>query len=444
MAAKEKRKLVLIGAGSASFCEALCGDLMIHPGRFAWELALCDIRQEALDAAMGLAKRMAALTGTDMVVTGSTDRRDLLPGADYVVTTIAVGGRRGWEQDVFIPRKYGINQPVGDTAMPGGVSRAMRMVPAMLDICRDVETYCPKAHFFNYSNPMAVICRALRRETGFPVIGLCHGVPGTEEALAEFLGVEVGRLHTRGQGLNHCTFLHDIRVDGQDVKPQILEKYDRMMADGSYEDIHSHVRDGRLCADLFRSLGAFIAPGDRHITEFFTELVPGGRYFGATLGKDIISFEDAITNGEKRYQRVMRRARGEEPLDAERLSGRDGETEKLVSMIHDLEDDKRTLYWANVPNQGAVAGLPDHYLLEMPCVATATGFTPIRQNDVPAHLLALTSRFHAWVDVTVDAAVRGSRDGMIEAVMMGGYMTNQDEAARMCDEMLAYHGIQAK
>ena len=133
----------------------------------------------------------------------STERRDVLPGADVVVTTIAVGGRRAWEADVLIPRKYGVFQPVGDTAMPGGISRAMRMIPAMVAIARDVQALCPNALFFNYANPMTANCLAIRRATGAEVIGLCHGTFGTERYLARFAGVPAERVTTLGVGLNH-------------------------------------------------------------------------------------------------------------------------------------------------------------------------------------------------------------------------------------------------
>ena len=125
-------------------------------------------------------------------MTATTDRRAVLNGADYVVTTIAVGGRAGWQRDIEIPRAYGIFQPVGDTALPGGISRAMRMIPQMIAIARDIAELCPDAVFFNYSNPMTAICRAIRKDTGVPVIGLCHGVHHVEGQIARFLGVEDG------------------------------------------------------------------------------------------------------------------------------------------------------------------------------------------------------------------------------------------------------------
>ena len=154
----DKKKIVLIGAGSAVFTKGLIADII--KSEFGnWEIALCDINPVILEAVEKLAKKMVEIRHMEdrIQITASTERCDLLPGADFVVTTIAVGGRRAWERDVQIPRKYGIYQPVGDSIMPGGIARAQRMIPAMVAIARDVEKLCPKAYFFNYSNPMTAI-----------------------------------------------------------------------------------------------------------------------------------------------------------------------------------------------------------------------------------------------------------------------------------------------
>ena len=154
----ERKKIVLIGAGSAVFTKGLIADF-IQSGFGSWEIALCDINEEILSSIRRLAEKMVAQKGADIQITASTDRRQLLPGADFVVTTIAVGGRRAWEQDVKIPRKYNIYQPVGDSVMPGGISRAQRMIPVMVEIARDIERLCPEAYFFFYWKRMCgIVC----------------------------------------------------------------------------------------------------------------------------------------------------------------------------------------------------------------------------------------------------------------------------------------------
>ena len=151
-----REKYVIIGAGSAMFTRGLVADL-IQRGE-ALNLALVDIDSGALAVAEGLTAKMIAARHAPITLTASTDRREALPGATVVICTVGVGGRRAWEQDVFIPRKYGIFQPVGDSVMPGGTSRALRMIPAMVAIAEDVLDLTPDALFFNYGNPMSPVC----------------------------------------------------------------------------------------------------------------------------------------------------------------------------------------------------------------------------------------------------------------------------------------------
>jgi alpha-galactosidase len=178
------KRIVLVGAGSAVFTQGLVADMILSPDLGPWELGLVDIDPQALETAEGLSRRMVEAKGGQVSISASTERRDVLLGADVVVTTIGVGGRRGWEADVFIPRKYGIYQPVGDSVMAGGVSRAMRMIPALVDIARDVKVLCPEALFVNYSNPMTANCWAVRKAAGVPVVGLCHCLFHVERQLA--------------------------------------------------------------------------------------------------------------------------------------------------------------------------------------------------------------------------------------------------------------------
>ena len=216
----------------------------------------------------------------------STDRRDILPNADVVVCTIGVGRRRAWEDDVFIPRKYGIYQPVGDTVMPGGISRAQRMIPSMVDIARDVAALCPDALFFNYSNPMTANCAAVRKVTGLNMVGLCHGTFHVQRQLAAYAGMPPDEVKALFIGLNHLTFIFDLRWHGQDLWPRIREKIAREKvappAEGSF------YTENPFSWSLFERYGAYPSANDRHVVEFFPERFPKGQYKGKTLGVDVV------------------------------------------------------------------------------------------------------------------------------------------------------------
>jgi alpha-galactosidase len=169
-----REKVVLIGAGSAMFTRGLLRDLIDR--QWDADVAFVDTDPAALTLADRLARKMIQAKRAPLALSSSTNRRDLLSGATVVIATIGVGGRRAWEQDVFVSRKYGIFQPVGDTVMPGGTSRALRMIPPMVQIAEDALDLAPQALVFNYGNPMAAVCRAVRKATRANLVGLCHGV----------------------------------------------------------------------------------------------------------------------------------------------------------------------------------------------------------------------------------------------------------------------------
>lgn len=422
-------KIVLIGAGSAMFTQGLVADMLHSPDLGPWRLGLVDIDPEALATADGLCRRMIAAAGADIAVEASLDRRDILPGADVVVTTIGVGKRRAWEADVFIPRKYGVYQPVGDTAMPGGISRAMRMIPALVDIARDVADLCPDAKFFNYSNPMTANCRAIRKATGVPVVGLCHGTFDVSRQLARFVGAPVAETATLFAGLNHLTFIFDLRWQGRDMWPVAREKLTQTPLD----DFAAH---NPFSWSLFQAYGAYPSANDRHVTEFFPERFPGGAYYGKTLGVDAFSFEGTIAHGDQVYAEMQAQALGAKPLDERIFYRTVGEHEQLLSILHAMQNDTRELFAVNLPNRGALPNLPADAVLELPAVATATGLRPIVIPDFSDPLAAIIARKLAAVELTVEAALRGDRALFVEALLADGAVTDVNIARKLADELL--------
>lgn len=441
------RKMVLIGAGSSMFTQGLVADLLRSPGRFDWQLALVDTDPRALDSIVKLCRKMIAAKQGSIELTSSTDRREVLAGADYVVCTIGVGGRRAWEQDVFIPRKYGVYQPVGDTAMPGGISRAMRMIPAVVDIVRDVQRYCPQAAFFNYSNPMTIICRAVAKATGFPVVGLCHGVHDSERHIAELIGLERDKFTATSVGVNHLTFMYDFRYDGRDAKPIIKEAYEALTSGGiDYTNVGGMFREmgeeapvigNPFAWTFFEQYGAYAAPGDRHVVEFFPERFPDGMYHGKKFGIDAYSFEKVIDYGDRIYERMDELGQSPGPLPADFFDKLGGEHEQLMDIIDSIENDKRLVFSVNLPNNGAVPNLPYDAVIELPGAATARGFAALQTLDFPDTLAQLLAKPLAIAELTVTAALKGDRQLFVEAVLLGGYLNDRQAAEAMVDEMIA-------
>jgi len=421
----DQTKVVLIGAGSAMFTRGLVME-MIQSKR-SWKLGLVDIDPEALQVAAGLSHRMVQAVDADIEIEASEDRTDLLPGSDVVVTTVGVGGRRAWEQDVFIPRKYGIFQPVGDTVMAGGISRALRMVPAMVAIAEDVQALCPQAIFINYSNPMSVIVWAVRKATGARVTGLCIGVHEVKNYLAEFIGKPPAEVTCLATGLNHFTWIYDLRWQGQDAWSMVREK----LSDGA--DTYT----APFSWSLFEAYGAFPSAMDRHVTEFFPERFPQGRYYGKQLGVDAFSFEGTIAHGDAIYAEMASVARGDTPLDMD--EGSLGEHSQLVEIITSIQLDQRKTFSANLPNRGIMPGLPEDAVVEVTASATGKGMLALAVQDIPEPLAAVLQPKVTAQALTVESALTGDRRLFVEALLADGCIREPAEASRLADELLKTH-----
>ncbi|MEO8244022.1 MAG: hypothetical protein ABI832_17090 [bacterium] len=444
-------KLVLIGAGSTVFTQRLVADIILAGEADRWELALVDIDPVTLDAVNRLVAKMLAAKGVHIPVTAATDRRAVLTGADFVVTTIAVGGRKGWQRDIEIPRRHGIFQPVGDTAMPGGISRAMRMVPQMIAIAQDVAELCPDAHFFNYSNPMTAICRAIRRETGVPVVGLCHGVHHVEGQISRFLGVEPGRIRSYGIGLNHLTFLTRLRLDGADAVPllqaEVAKQASGLAAELAAKQVWDNTVTGRAprFADdpfswgIFRQYSVFPCAMDRHAVEFYPERFPGGAYCGHVLGRDAFPIDARISLGDTWYDEMLAIARSPDPLPPAYYENVPGESEQLLQIMTSLLTDRREVFSVNLPNEGQAPYLPKHAVVECNAAALGGGFAALMADPLPMALIAKLNAKIEAVEITVDAAVKGSRDLMIEALLADGAVGAPDLARVLADELIEGH-----
>jgi alpha-galactosidase len=341
--------------------------------------------------------------------------------------------------------RHGVFQPVGDSVMPGGISRLLRTTPVLVDIARDVAELAPDAFFFNYSNPMTANVMAMARYAGVEdVVGLCHGMHHVQHHLAAFLGAPFEETSTLYAGINHLTFIYDFRRNGQDAWPLVRAKVDRELAEPpDPDDVGNIFADGTkawnnpFSWELFRRYGAFPAAEDRHVTEFFPERWASGKYYGKTLGVDAFSVPEILDWGENRYQSMVAQADGTAPLDESIFDRSSGEQEQLIAIIRSVLTDSRQMFSCNVLNRGAVPGLPDDAALEIPGVATARGIRPLSVPDLPLPLTAILSRRLASVYLAMEAAMTGDRDLVVEAMIADGAVTDPDAAAALTDALLS-------
>ncbi len=446
-------QVVLVGAGSAMFTRGLLADMI----RSGWQgrISLVDVSDDALSVVEGLARKMIEAKGVDIKLQATTDIREALPGATVVVCTIGVGGRRAWERDVYIPREHGIYQPVGDSVMPGGTSRALRMIPAMVDIAEAVMELAPDALFFNYGNPMSAVCRGVRKATGANMIGLCHGVFHVARTLAARLGIETSELEYNAVGINHMTWFTDIRTGGQDLMPRLREiGRERLQTAGAgaalgvrFAEAGTAGRDEAVLDDvqpfswqLLELFGAYPAPGDRHLTEFFGGMFAGeGAYYGHTLGLDSYSFEGTIKAGDNIFESMRKVALSSDPLPEDYFGGISGEHEQVTDIVTSIRTGRQVVYSANVPNRGQAPNLPDDAVIECPCITACGDLHAIAQAPLDAGIAGTLATRLLWAETIVDAALTGSRDKFVQALILDGAVASVEKAGLLADDLLRAH-----
>jgi len=217
-------KITMVGAGSAVFARQIITYILAVDGLESGTFALVDIDPIRLELARKISQRLVELSGKRWKVEASTDRRDALPGTDYVVNSIEVAGLQNVRADYDIPLKYGVDQCIGDTIGPGGIFKALRTGPAWLDIVADTKRLAPDAMILNYTNPMSILTLAASRTTSQPVVGLCHSVQGTSRQIAGYLDVPYDELDWKCAGINHNAWFTTLEHHGVDQYPRLRER----------------------------------------------------------------------------------------------------------------------------------------------------------------------------------------------------------------------------
>jgi len=423
-------KIVIIGAGSVVFSRRLIADIVLTNQLNGSTVALCDVDPEGLELTTRLARRLVIETEMDIAVESSTEREDILPGADYVIQTIAIGGREAWEKDLNIPMKYGIVQPVGDSVGPGGVSRALRILPVVVDICHDMEELCPQAMLINYSNPNSCVCAAAHQYSSIKVIGLCHGLKGTHRQLADYLGVSFEETKVLAAGVNHFNWILNFLVRGQDGLAMLREKFD---SEGVPERM-------RVSASLFRVFGAFPVPGDVHVAEFLPYFLNQEADRGEKYG---LSLMKAYGQSLEHWTEIREHLDGDMPVERY-LRRSDEEAIDIIAALETTGRDTRapgdvTFDAINLPNHGLVANLPEDAILEVPAIVGPFGIRGICVGDIPYGIAVMLSARIYQQQLTVEAAMSGDRQLALQAMLLDPLVPSVEIAEAMLEELLEAH-----
>ncbi len=447
-------KITVIGAGSAAFGLNTLAALMRSERLRGSQLALVDRNAETLDLVARLAQRLNREWDAQMTITTHTHHAEALEGTEFVVSAIEVPPREElWRSDYEIPLKYGVRQPYGENGGPGGFAHAARNIGPVMEIVRDMELACPDAWYINFTNPMIRICDAIARYSKIKVVGLCHqihaGYGMVGYALAEDLGIEVPegvvsthadprtwpplievarqamkRIDIKAAGLNHFTWMLDVRDKrtGEDLYPLFAERWAAL--DPSFEPLTRRV---------YEAMGLFPIPGDEHLCEYLPWVSDP---ITKPWEKYDISLYDWDLWDERRenlHEVIARMADGETSLD--RLH--DADSEGALEIIESIAGAGNHYHLAvNVPNQGLISNLPEGAIVEVPGLVSGLGVRGISVGALPEPVAELCRREITVARLCVDAAVNGDRQAALQCLLLDPVITDLDVARQVLDDYL--------
>jgi alpha-galactosidase len=422
-------KIVLIGAGSVSFGPGTLSDLFgAHEALHGSTIVLVDINAGALRVVEKVARRMNEALGEPFTIQATTNRREALPGAAFVIIAIAVERNARWRLDFQIPIKHGVKHVLGENGGPGGLFHAMRNIPIVLDICRDIEALCPDALVLNFSNPEGRLCLAASRYTNLQFVGLCHGIGMAQAVISHALGIPTSEIDPKAAGLNHFTWILDLRHTG--TREDLYPAFRQAMAE-KWEEVEHQVGWGvKLSHYLMNTFGYWPSPSDDHVGEYLG-------YAWEYCGMDGYDFDGVDRSSEALWQRLRRKAAGEEPVD-DLLARRTGEI--AVPIITGVLGNTHQYELAvNLPNRGLIPNLPDWAIVEVPAVIDATGVHGVPVGPLPEPIAAMCRTQVAVIDRVVEAGVHGDREAVLQALLLDPVITSISQAEAIRDELLNVH-----
>ncbi len=447
-------KIVLIGAGSAVFGLKALASVIRSERLRGCEFWLVDIDPEPLELMTALAEKMNAEWGAQMTIRGTTNRREALPGADFVVLSVQVGPREVvWDMDLKIPLRHGIRQPYAENSGPGGLAHTARNLPLMIAIARDMEELCPDAWCLNYTNPLIRLTWAMHRYTSVKVLGMCHqlnwGYTIVMALLADRYGVEIPpnfNVHTnyankkyrdpvmaaglkhldiKAAGINHFSWATDIRdrATGEDLYPLVRQRW-----------LREYRRDFEpFSRELFEIFGLMPTPGDAHIE--FTQLThdpvakPWEKY-----GIELQSMEGNVRRRADRRQLARDVVSGKLPVD----TLKNQPTEYVPEIVEAITfNDNFYYHQLNLPNNGLIPNLPADAIVEVPGVISGFGVHGLGMEPLPEPIAEMCRRELAYSSLVIDACYHGDKELALQAMLLDPMVNDIDRARAILNDFYA-------
>jgi len=418
-------KVVMVGAGSVEFTRQLTADILSFPELNETEFVLVDIDPVRLETAESMVRRLIAQKRSKATVSATMERRKALAGADYVINIVQVGGFQATLTDFQIPKKYGLKQTIADTLGVGGVFRALRTIPVVMDVVRDMEEVCPKALLLNYANPMAMVMLALGKAGGIASVGLCHSIQGTSHQLASYVGVPFEEVTFRGAGINHQAWILELSHKGRDLYPDLWKAMQNPAVYGK----------DKVRFEIMRRVGYFPTESSEHSAEYLPYFMKSD----AEIQRLDIPVDEYIRRSEDNLREFdeLRAAlqRGDE-IPTERS------WEYAPYIIWAKETNTDWSFYGNVYNRGLITNVPADAAVEVPCLVNRNGIQPCVVGDLPTQCAAINRTNINVQELAVEAALTGDRDRVYQAVMVdpnASATLTLDKIWAMTEELLEAH-----
>jgi alpha-galactosidase len=429
-------KITFIGAGSLEFTHELVRDVLTFPLLADGTIALMDINPERLEWAKKGVEKLIAAGNYPAKVEASLDRAEALKGADVVLTTILAGSTEVWRHDIEIPKKYGVDINVGDTRGPAGIFRFLRTINPMMDIVRDMEKYCPGAVLLNYTNPMAMLCGALQRQTHIPVTGLCHSVQGTAMRLAEWIEAPFEEIDYLCAGINHQAWYLEFKWNGKDAYP-LIHKAITQRPEIYNEEI---VRN-----EMYLALGYYVTESSGHNSEYSwwfrkrPDLIEKYCTHGTGWNPGAYAYILKEYQHNEATWKDQVEDRLAQPTTAEDLQRGH---EFAAYIINALRGGEMFKFNGNVRNTHLVTNLPAGACVEVPVVVDKAGFHPVHVGALPPECGLLTQLSSGIEEMAIAASIEGDPTMVYRAIChdpLTASVLSLAEIRQMTNELFAQH-----
>ncbi|MBA7509650.1 Alpha-glucosidase [subsurface metagenome] len=449
-----KIKVVLIGAGSATFGQGTIVDLISSKKLRERELkiVLVDINGDALDRMLRLSSILKNHYKSEATIEATLDREEALTGANYVITSVAKRRWELWEKDYYIPAAYGFKHVFGENGGPGGAFHTLRSLNIMMPICKDMEKLCPDALLINFTNPESRVCLGISKLTKIRSVGLCHGPIDTLNKISEILEMPKDEIDLTVGGLNHFHWVLKVtsKKTGENLYPKIDEKID------SYDwDVDA------LTPILYKVFGLLPFPAPSHVGEYinFAHEINPAVFVDWGLGEVSRKFSSKATDldyviegrskrpsydlwSSNQVERIDKILTGELPITSKDLMLHKDVTEKTrelaIPIICDIEFNlNRRELAGNVMNKGfAISNLPEDAIVEIPIIVNSDGIKPVKVGPLPTAIAGMCSIQIYIQELLIEAYEKKSKKALFQAISIDPIIDNLDRAKKMMEKML--------